>query len=221
MRSRSGPLLLILWLFIRGAIIGLPLLVVLWMGNEWWFNEWPTELVVVRRDGNTWFVQTHWTANGVGHLACVANPRDLKEWKGKLREFTHHDNRTVDGLLAQLTKENSLIVLEYGRLLPHSTGYFIADDNKYLVMHDIATFLYHGQPTHIPTGLRWSGVLFWLILLSLIGNTIWVVLRSPFRWLACRRQLRLVGHCHRCGYDLAGLSPGAACPECGHRRLRP
>jgi len=33
-------------------------------------------------------------------------------------------------------------------------------------------------------------------------------------WHATRR-LRRVGHCLKCGYDLAG-SPGARCPECGH-----
>lgn len=30
-----------------------------------------------------------------------------------------------------------------------------------------------------------------------------------------RRQAARVGHCPRCGYDTAGLSPGVPCPECG------
>ncbi len=40
---------------------------------------------------------------------------------------------------------------------------------------------------------------------------------SATAWLfdaRARRRAR-VGQCFRCGYDLSGLAPGAACPECG------
>ena len=29
------------------------------------------------------------------------------------------------------------------------------------------------------------------------------------------------GHCQRCGYDMRGLTPGSACPECGNNSTVP
>ncbi len=56
---------------------------------------------------------------------------------------------------------------------------------------------------------------------ALVSVPLWMPLAAvalPTAWIGRRdwRARRLaVGHCVSCGYDRAGLAPGAACPECG------
>jgi hypothetical protein len=49
----------------------------------------------------------------------------------------------------------------------------------------------------------------WPLLVIVVGLEVWLFPRV--RHVAA-------GHC-RCGYDLAGVDPGAPCPECGHRAM--
>lgn len=42
-----------------------------------------------------------------------------------------------------------------------------------------------------------------------------VCMTIPTAWLWYRDRRVKPGRCANCGYDLAGLTPGAACPECG------
>ena len=52
----------------------------------------------------------------------------------------------------------------------------------------------------------------WVPFLLLAAPTAWLFYRDrrSVRWAAA-------GRCVGCGYDLSGLAPGAACPECGWR----
>ncbi len=72
----------------------------------------------------------------------------------------------------------------------------------------------HG-PVAIPMRPIWKG------LLADIGvfSAAWAV---PFVVPTIVRRVRRArgGRCRRCGYDRAGLAPGAICPECGPPRVR-
>lgn len=215
MRSGLRRGLLILWLFFRGAVIGVPLLAVLWQLDHGWHIDWPQELVIVRHGDRAWFVQSGWASGGTGCFACIAKPRDLMDFTGKVRELDRYDVGFVDSLLERLGHDETLWVKELGRIVPYAWGYAVWNDNDVHVEDGgLVLFLYDGQTAFLPTRLRWHGVLFWLLLLSLIGNTIWIAARSPYRWFVRRRRLR-AGRCTACGYSLAGLPPGAPCPECG------
>jgi hypothetical protein len=58
--------------------------------------------------------------------------------------------------------------------------------------------------------LKWVAVPLWLPLIVLIAA-------DRQAWLMARRARRPTGQetCYSCGYDRAGLSPHAPCPECG------
>ncbi len=45
--------------------------------------------------------------------------------------------------------------------------------------------------------------------------TLLTAIPSVLLWRAHLRRRRRAGDCPVCGYSLAGLAPGAACPECG------
>ena len=51
--------------------------------------------------------------------------------------------------------------------------------------------------------------------LSLYGGVVVWALRKPVGRLWARLLSPPPGHCKACRYDLSGLPPGAACPECG------
>ncbi len=78
---------------------------------------------------------------------------------------------------------------------------------------------------HVLINLQWQPA--WSVYKADASETIitvliplWVPLlaaTAPTAWLWWRDRLRGgPGRCAACGYDLAGLAPGAACPECGN-----
>jgi hypothetical protein len=62
---------------------------------------------------------------------------------------------------------------------------------------------------------------FFLLPLGLMGiSGVFMVLAIPFA-LRLPTHRDPPGHCLSCEYDLAGLAPGAACPECGAKPAEP
>ncbi len=68
--------------------------------------------------------------------------------------------------------------------------------------------------------VQWKPQVFWIKQTStlMLGIPIWIPLlvaltASFFFWRACRKSS--VGRCSKCDYDMTGLRPQAACPECG------
>lgn len=68
-----------------------------------------------------------------------------------------------------------------------------------------------GRPSHfmsVAVGALWYvRIPLWMLLIPIGGAEFW-------RRAALRRSAR-PGVCAACGYDLSGLAPGSACPECG------
>lgn len=62
---------------------------------------------------------------------------------------------------------------------------------------------------------RWSRPM-WMLELPLWALSLPAVPAAALAWRGLRRSRRShAGACSRCGYDLGGLGPGVACPECG------
>ena len=66
----------------------------------------------------------------------------------------------------------------------------------------IGTFTFGGR-----SSASWVSIPGWILLLA-------VAIPSIRAWRTVLRRRR-IGLCHSCGYSLAGLPPGAPCPECG------
>ena len=95
----------------------------------------------------------------------------------------------------------------FGRSLPPGTRFKWVSDYQSSQSSKLDLWLARSMPrVHpFPPG-GWAGIVpLWLILLPLLVPT-------TRAWLA---KTIGPGACSRCGYDLTGLSPAAACPECG------
>lgn len=72
------------------------------------------------------------------------------------------------------------------------------------------------QPWTTTHRVRWLGLLTLVLGAALLGAFAATIVWAPYR-LAVARSRRRSARCAACGYDLRGLSAGAACPECGSR----
>jgi hypothetical protein len=80
---------------------------------------------------------------------------------------------------------------------------------------------------HDPVSTNWSVKLYFVSAdghMQMVFLPLWMLLILTGASAAALRfwthRMTPPGHCRRCGYDLAGLSERAACPECGASRSR-